>query len=328
VGACFRWLSAIVILLLIARGESADPTTQGAIRATHELLGDDLRVEVRELDAPPSDDRALELGAQMGAGAVIELSWESRNHAQARVHFHVEPRPGWNDRVIGFMESDDFWERGRTVGFAIASMLPAPLPTPAGETPLAVRLPAPQGAETGVLVAAGPEHHRVGSVDAMGAVALGVGGESPGWGGAASARWYFGYPFGFRLGLSARAGEIDPAQATTLQMHLAAGLVWLPLAATRQRRFELGVRVDALAMRERLTHFDSDDTEPVDLARWLPGADAAIEASWLFNPSAGLIASFAGEVAFGKTDVTLHYERVATVPPFRLVFQTGVRASF
>jgi hypothetical protein len=319
-------LSAIVILLLIARGEAADPTTQGAVRATHELLGDDLRVEVRELDAPPTDERALELGSQVGAGAVIELVWDSRDHAQARVHFHVEPRPGWNDRVIGFMQSDDFWERGRTVGFAIASMLPSTAPV---DLPLRAEVPAPRSAELeSPVITPEPQRHWLGMVDAMGSAAVGVGGESPGWGGAASARWYFGYPIGFRLGFSARAGEIDPAQATTLQMHLAAGLVWIATAATRQRRFELGVRIDALAMRERLTHFDSDDTEPVDLARWMPGADAAIEGSWLFNPTAGLIASIGGEVAFGKTDVTLHYERVATVPPLRVVFQTGVRASF
>jgi len=179
-----------------------------------------------------------------------------------------------------------------------------------------------------VAVAPELEHRWIGAIDAVGAAAIGVGGQSPGWGGAASARWYFGYPFGLRLGLSARAGEIDPAQATTLQAHAAAGLVWVALAATRQRPFELGARVDALAMRERLTHFDSDDTEPVDLARWVPGADAAIEGCWLFNPAAGLVAAVSGEVAFGKTDVTLHYQRVATVPPFRIVLQAGVRARF
>jgi hypothetical protein len=100
------------------------------------------------------------------------------------------------------------------------------------------------------------------------------------------------------------------------------------MAATPDRPFELGARLDALALRERLTHFDSDDPEPVDLARWLPGADAAIEGTWLFNPTAGLVAAFATEVAFGETDVTIHYARVATLPPLRLVFQAGVRASF
>jgi len=40
------------------------------------------------------------------------------------------------------------------------------------------------------------------------------------------------------------------------------------------------------------------------------------------------VAAVASEVAFGRTDVTLHYDRVATIPAVRLVFQAGVRASF
>jgi hypothetical protein len=318
-------LSPVVILLIVARGEAADPTTQGAVRATHELLGDDLQVEVREVDAPLADDLALELGNRLGAGAVIELSWDSREHARARIHFHVEPRPGWNDRVIGFMAGDDPSERGRTVGFAIASMLPAP----AGEVPLRAHAPPrPTFEREPTAVPPEREHRWMGAIDAVGAAAIGIGGESPGWGGAASARWYFAHPLALRVGLSARAGEIDPAQATTLQAHASLGLVWMVLAGSAQRPFELGVRLDALAMRERLTHFDSDDTEPVDLARWIPGADAAIEGCWLFNSGAGLVAAVSGEVAFGKTDVTLHYQRVATVPPLRIVLQTGVRARF
>jgi hypothetical protein len=320
-------LSALVILLLVARGEAGEPTTLGAVRATHELLGPDLRVEVREVDTSPPDERALELGKDLGAAAIIELSWESPEHRQARVHFHLEPHPGWNDRVIGFMAADDMVERGRTVGFAIASMLPA---SPHSAEPLRVWSAPPETSEREPQAPVTPRPARrwLGTVDALGSTALGIRGESPGWGGAASARWYFAPPFGVRLGVSARAGEIDPAQATTLHMHVAAGLGWVLVPATAERRWELGTRLDALAIRERLTHFDSDDTEPVDLARWLPGADAAIEGSWMFNSAAGLMASFATEVAFGKTDVTLHYARVATIPPLRLVFQAGVRASF
>jgi hypothetical protein len=317
----------LVILLLVARGETADPTTLGAVRATHELLGQELRVEVREFDTPPADDRALELGNGLGAAAIIELSWDSPEHKQARVHFHLEPHPGWNDRVIGFMAADDMVERGRTVGFAIASMLPA---SAANAEPLRAWTAVRETPEREPLTPVMPKPPRrwLGTVDALGSTAVGVRGESPGWGGVASARWYFAPPFGLRLGISARAGEIDPAQATSLSMHLAAGVVWVVVAATGERRWEIGARLDALAMRERLTHFDSDDTEPVDLARWLPGADAAIEGSWMFNSAAGLVAAVATEVEFGKTDVTLHHARVATIPPLRLVFQAGVRASF
>jgi hypothetical protein len=162
----------------------------------------------------------------------------------------------------------------------------------------------------------------------LGSAAMGIQGEAPGWGGSVSARWYVGYPVGLRVGVSARGGEMDRAQATSMYMHLAAGVVWLPVTATPNRPFELGARVDVLALRERLTHYDSDDPVPIEAVRWIPGADAALEGSWLFNPAAGVVGAVAMETAFGRTDVTLHQERVATIPVLRLVLQAGVRASF
>jgi hypothetical protein len=327
-------MDGLVILILVARGETADATTLGAVRAARELLGDELRVQVREIEAPMTDERALEIGKTAGASAIIELVWDSPEHRQARVHFHVEPRRGWNDRVIGFDPDDDPSERGRTVGFAVASMLPG---RSSGSSQSAVeprrsdRDMSPENPESSTSLQPGlPSLGRrwLGSVDAVGSTSVGIGGEAPGWGGSLSARWYFRYPIGLRIGGSARAGAIDPAQATSLHLHAAAGLVWLALPATVDRPFEVGARIDVLAIRERLTHYDSDDPEPADLARWIPGADAAIEGAWLFNPTAGLVGSVATEVAFGSTDVTLHYNRVATIPPVRLVFQAGVRASF
>jgi hypothetical protein len=83
-------------------------------------------------------------------------------------------------------------------------------------------------------------------------------------------------------------------------------------------------------MREQLTHFDSDDAETgaVTAMRWLPGADAAVEAAWLFSPNAGFLGSFATEVAFGQTDVTTNGQLVTSIPALRLVLQAGVRATF
>jgi hypothetical protein len=157
---------------------------------------------------------------------------------------------------------------------------------------------------------------------------MGVNGDAGGWGGSLSGRWYFVAPLAVRLGASARAGQVTPAQSTSLLVHAAAGLAWVPFPATRTNSFEFGARIDALLMREQLTHFDSDDAEPVTAMRWLPGADAAIEGSWLFSPNAGFLGSFGAELAFGSTDVTLMLEKVATMPPLRLVLQVGVRATF
>ena len=322
-------MSAILVVILVAAGEANHPATLGAAGAARELLGAELDVEVRELDVLPNDDRALSLGGALHAAGVVELSWDSPEHRQARIRFHLEPRPGFSDRVIVFQDRDDVAERGRTVGYAIASMITSPAGAPnRALTPPAraeVNLPPVRPAAR---VESAAKTRPLGAVDVVAAGAMGVEGPAAGWGGSLSGRWYFVAPWAARLGASARAGQVTPAQSTSLLLHAAAGIAWVPFAATRTTPFEFGARVDALLMREQLTHFDADDVEPVTQMRWLPGADAALEASWLFSPNAGFLGAFGAELAFGRTDVTLHQQRVTSIPPLRLVLQVGVRATF
>jgi hypothetical protein len=83
-----------------------------------------------------------------------------------------------------------------------------------------------------------------------------------------------------------------------------------------------------LVLHEELSHFSTDDTVPDRQSRWLPGADAALEGTWLFAPTAGLTGAMGAELAFGETAVTVHHVPTATVPAVRLVWQLGVRAGF
>jgi hypothetical protein len=322
-------MSALLVVILVAAGEANHPATLGAAGAARELLGAELDVQVREMDVLPNDERALSIGAALHAAGVVELGWDSPEHRQARIRFHLEPRRGFGERVILFQDRDDVAERGRTVGYAIASMITAPAAEPN-------RPPAPPPQSEIIPTAVRPSVHAesrpktrpAGAIDVVAAGAMGVDGPAGGWGGSLSGRWYFAGPWAARLGASARAGQVTIVQSTSLLIHAAAGIAWVPFPATRTTPFELGARIDALLMREQLTHFSSDDIEPVPAMRWLPGADAALEASWLFSPSAGFLGSFGTELAFGKTDVTLHQARVTSIPPVRLVLQIGVRATF
>ena len=322
-------MSALLVVILVAIGEANHPATLGAAAATRELLGPDLAVEVREMEVVPNDERALSLGTALHAAAVAELAWDVATHRQVRIRFHLDRRPGFNDRLILFSEADDIAERGRTVGYAIASMMTAPAMDPTRPTP-------PSRPESG---SAPPVAHPESGVktstsramDVAAAGAIGVNGPASGWGASLSGRWTFIAPLAVRVGASARAGQVTPAQSTSLFMHAAAGVAWTMLPATRTTPLELGARLDALLMREQLTHFDAEDatdTEPVTAMRWLPGADAAFEATWLFSPNAGFLGSFGAELALGRTDVTIHREWVASIPPVRLVLQLGVRAMF
>ena len=292
------------------------------------------------MDVVPNDERALAWGTSLHAAAVVELAWDVPAHRQARIRFHLERRPGFSDRLIIFEEADDIGERGRTIGYAIASMMTAPAadphraPAPAARPESAqvptAPVPRPEsGVGTGASGAVtGAKTRARGAVDAVAAGALGVDGPAGGWGGSLSGRWYLSAPLAVRAGASVRSGQVAVVQATSLLFHGAAGIAWVPLPATTAVPLELGLRADLLVMREQLTHFSEDDAGPVPATRWLPGADLALEGSWLFSPNAGFLASFGTEVAFGRTDVTLHLQRVTSIPPVRLVFQAGVRATF
>jgi hypothetical protein len=318
-------MSTLLVVIFVAAGEAKHPASLGAAGAARELLGADLEVEVRELDLVPNDERALSIGAALHAAGVVELTWDSPEHRQARIRFHLEPYAGFRERLILFQDRDDVAERGRTVGYAIASMISAP-----GLEPSRTPAPRPRD-ELGApraRIDSSSTARPIGAIDVTAAGAMGIEGHAGGWGGSLSGRWYFATPWAVRLGASARAGQVTIVQSTSLLAHAAAGIAWVPFPATRSSGFELGARLDALLMREQLTHFSDDDIEPVTQMRWLPGADAAVEASWLFSPNAGFLGSFATEVAFGKTDVTLHRARVTSIPPVRLVFQLGVRATF
>lgn len=322
-------MSTVLIVVVVAAGEASHPATLGAASAARQLLGTDLAIELREFETVPNDDRAQATGAARGAAAVVELAWDIPEHRQARIRFHLDRRPGWSERIIHFNDDDDLRERGRTVGYAIASMMAAsesesppplrPAVVPDTRTPT-FRPPPPLEPNT--------KARTRGAIDAVAVGAVGVNGPAGGWGGSLSGRWYFEPPLAVRLGVSARSGQVAEAQATSLLAHMAAGLAWVPLTATRTRPFELGARVDALLMREQLTHFDVGEVEAVSQMRWLPGADAAIEGVWLFSPSAGFLGSFTTEVAFGQTDVTTRFVRRASIPPLRLVLQLGFRATF
>jgi hypothetical protein len=322
-------MSALLVVILVSAGEASHPATVGAAAAAREILGTDLDLEVREMEVVPNDDRALSLGTTLHASAIVALAWDVPSHRQVRIRFHLDRRPGFSERLIVFQEGDDVAERGRTVGYAVASMMtaqpaeptqpPTPPPRPESNPPPVRPVLRPDFA---------PNTRTQGAIDVVAASAMGLDGPAGGWGGSLSGRWYFVAPFAARLGASARGGQVTVAQATSLLVHVAAGVAWVPWPATRTRPFELGARLDALLMREQLTHFSDDDPEPVPAMRWLPGADAALEGSWQFSPNAGFLGSFGTELAFGTTDVTLHQAKVTSIPPLRLVLQAGVRATF
>lgn len=329
----------LTLVVVIAAGDARDATTASMKHAAEETLGTSATVVLRETPHPLGDDEAVALERSLHADAIAEVAWRDPDRRRAQVHLHVQSSSRWIDREIGFASSDAPSEQGRTIGFTVASMLPerapdpAPTPLPPPPPPLDARAP------TTALPAGGSEQasppppsvprHWGGAVDA---VALGASSLDSGYGGGIGAafggEWYVASHFALRAGFSARYAAVDPAHATSLVLTGGLGLAWRSWTPTLTRRFAFGARVDGLALREGMSHQSADDPSAVHESRWLPGADAILEGSWLFTDGASVVAGGGAEVAFGKTDVVVHGAEAASIPPLHALLFAGIRARF
>jgi hypothetical protein len=332
--------AAITLLVLIASGDggrdASGPVASSMARAVREALGADAQVIIREAPRVPSDDDAIALARELQAGAVIELLWKDPEHRRATLHFHAEPGASrWTDREVGFDATDADAERGRMIGFALASMLPerasampAPAPPPASPPPTPPPPPSrrdPDQRESEARSERPPEPpgetlRWLGSVDLAAAGSLG--GDATALGGALATRWDFAPALSARLAGGVRAGEVGAAGASSTIWSGALGLVWRALPATTTRSFGVALRADALALQYRLSRASSHAT------LWLPGADLALEASWMFARPLALVAAVGGEVAFGATEVFLFSNQVTTISPVRGLGEAGIRVHF
>jgi hypothetical protein len=344
----------LVLVVFVAAVDAHDPSTAAMMRAARDALGSSATVTLQELERVPSDDEALDRARSAHADAVAEIIWATPQHLKASIHVHVEGAARWSDREIGFAVSDAPAERGRTLGFALASMLPdgasanarAPSPTsepPAPSSPSSTALtptsPAPiprafvSGDARGVARSAErptyvetPQSWR-GAVDAAAIGSVGIGGYGGGVGAALGARWRFAPVLALRVSGGARSGEVGPAQASSFIMIGALGLA-LHTPESFSRRFEVGARADFLVMRLTLDHLDADDPSTVHQSRWLTGADLLVEGTWLFSSSAGIFVATGIESALGSMDVYVAGARTAVVPAARVVSELGVLARF
>src|SRR4051794_14459370 len=176
-------MNVTVILLLVAQGEATDASTQGAVRASHEIFGSNVEVRVREIEHVPDDDLALRLESATHASATIELSWD-HEHRLATLRYHLASEDGYRVRSIGFSARDAPAERGRTIGFAVASMIP-PVAEDTGPPLVPVRPDSPGSA---TLPASGARFS--GSIEVTGAVSTGIGGSAGAEGGSIGIRWF------------------------------------------------------------------------------------------------------------------------------------------
>lgn len=316
--------AALVVVVYVA---SQEPEARGATtRALRTALGADATIVLRE--APPTGDddvaRAAD-GAKAQAAAVVVWNADTR---RVSIHLLRVAAKRWLDREIQFVPADLPEERGRTTGFAIASMLPeedveaARTPPPPPPPPPDTRPSLPEPRPVGPLR---PTRY---TFDLGATGALGIGGPATGVGVAAAFAWAPGGDgFGAFAAVTGRFGEVAAAQSSSRAFGLALGPQYARSLGPRAR-VSLGARAGIGLFYDQLHHYSGDEPEPVTEGHLLPGGRADAVAGLRFAENAGLFMTLGTEVVFGKTTVYVQGAEAATLPPLRLTTALGLRLGF
>src|SRR5947207_2129671 len=240
-------MGPFVFALLVAAGEGDAPDTAALLQALGEALGSEVKVVAREGEGPRNDQAMLALERATGSAVTAAVAWSGGEKLEARVRLHLRSSDRWIDRGLSFAPSDDLRERGRALGFTLASMLPDRTPSPA-----AARPPPPM-----VVAAPPPPPSRL-AVDLMVLGSLGVGGNADGLGGAFAMRWAVSPKLALRAELMGRTGVVQAAEATALSLHLGLGVAFSPLGDPAARRANLEIRGDLAMLYESLGHLSPD----------------------------------------------------------------------
>jgi hypothetical protein len=320
---------------------------------------------VREVAGEPNDAQVLSTERSEGAAVVVELSWIDSRHQQAALRMHFSADRRWVERSIGFARSDADAERGRTLGFAIASILPQVPSAAASDAgapgPPAATMPPPEAtreqspaptAATGPQVLkpaesvpspASPEPVHPApnviartkrsdfAIDVLALGATGIGADASnasGLGGAAALQWFFARPFALRLGAGLRGGDVASAQASMLTVLECGGVVFHPWRSSLAQRFGASIRAEYLLVEESATHFPSGGAPSKTLGSVVSGLGVTAGASWRVAPEVELVGGAGMEEVFAPVYVEVQHVRLATIPPLRVLAEVGLRLDF
>jgi hypothetical protein len=315
-------MSAIALLaIVVAAGEAQSPVTTALLSAAVEATGPGAVVRIFEVTRP-TDAEALRIERERSARAVVQLSWLDASHLHAALRVHATVTNRWIDREIDFTATDPIAERGRTLGFTVASMLPEADPTlpiataPAPSTTPAESPGAPLGRHVLELAAAGGS---------------GLGGPASGYGAALEVELFLSEAWSAHLEAGARLGHLSELDAQELVTSFGAGATWWVVAATPTRPFGVGLRGDALVLYQLVSHHRTSGQlewkgEP------LPGASARLEGTWRLVAGLEIVARGGVEAAFGTVTVDVVPPPAGSgpniIPVLRAVAEAGVRLRF
>lgn len=315
--------ASVTVVVILASGDPGDGSTAALNRALRGALGDRAEIVVGA-----SEDRATPSPSTF----VARVEWlEGEKRAVVRTSDGTHSAA----REIRFDANDAPSERGRTVGFALASMVPdappespppakvpAPVPPPViAPSPMPAVVPGIREAPPKAVTKKAPRF----SLELLGQGATGIRGTAGGLGGAVGGRLVLPHGFNARLAFGLRLGEVPSAQATSrvLLPSIGAGYLY-PITDA----LLVGGRVDFLAIYQYVAHFSADDPEPDGRGRWMPGVDARLEGAFRVTESTALTLGFGPEVAFGTTRIYVAGQETDPIPPLRFCGEVGITVAF
>jgi hypothetical protein len=337
--------ATIVVGILVAVGEAHAPGTTALLAAAADALGPGASFVVEDT-VTPSDSDALTAEDRLHAAAVVELAWSNAAGPTAGIRIHVAHVDRWIERRITFLPGDTQAERGRTIGFAVASMLlseteflsPAepPVNTPREKTPRRrdppespdAAVPPGPGAPTTIDTTAtepiAPPSAQPWAIDLTAVGSVGLGGPASGIGGATHVEFSVLETIWLRAGGGVRTGGVPGQEGTDLVTWGTIGAAWRPLFPTGVGQLGTAVRLDGGTLFHYLSHRVADG-QIEHKGRVVPGAVLMVEELWRFRPSLDVFFALGSEVAFGWTEVSVLGQLVTTIPPIRGMAELGVR---
>jgi nucleotide-binding universal stress UspA family protein len=297
--------SPLLVTVLVGVGLGSDPTMLAMNDAMVEALGPEAMVRFQEAAAPGSQFQSL--ARQDPQVAVAWVEWTDNEHRQVVLHARRDHAGGWQQRFLRFQDSDVPTERGRTLGFVLASIL---RPAPVLSVPKPIAQPEPAR-----------EIARRWAIEALAMGSTGISGTA----GAAFALRRSLLPWlGTRVGVAGRMGNMGSAGAVwlTSRVTLGASARWLA-----SRRLSLGSRLDSALFLETVSR-SSDDDRTTRRWRFLPGAAAMVEMAYSPASATEIVLNLGAEIAFGRTSVYVEDRQVAILPMLRGVAELGLRISF
>ena len=331
----------LTVVVLVAAGGAAEPTTLAIERAASEALGHTAHVVVREAMGAPTDGEALTFGVRgerrRGRRGDMErpgapsgdAASPSRRAATLDGSDHRVRRRGRRRRA----RSDDRPRRWRPCSPTPIRSFRHPTARAAGDRPAdgAARAtsppaPSPDIAEKTPADVAPRELHY--AMDFFGIGAAGLGGNVQTAGGGAALETFLTPRFALRIGGAVRGGDVDGAPARTITLLATAGVELHPWPATASHVFGTSLRADYVLMNQTVTHRAASGADLSTMARTLSGVDAMVDLQWRLGANVDLLVGVGVEEMLATTYVDVNGARVATMPPVSLIAEGGLRLRF